>query len=159
MERREHGHLVSEHVAAITRWVGNLRIVDRRITRNDQSRINQRPSSRQVRESGFERHLASPQDGDRVQRTMATSGWRRNGEEQRGRGENKIKRERRREGELSRSSPSSNDFTLSKPQAYFVTKYRSYSQLWPSQWRKSVSFATRYIFRAHLLLDSNLKPY
>lgn len=77
MERREHGHLLSKHVAAIMRWVGNLRIVDRRITRNDQSWINQRSSSQQVRELGFKQHLVSPRDGrERVQKRMkAHSRW------------------------------------------------------------------------------------
>lgn len=56
-DKKKETPLVLEYVAAITRWIGNLQIVDRRITRKDQSRINQWLSSRQVRESGLERHL------------------------------------------------------------------------------------------------------
>lgn len=76
IERKEHDHLVSERIAAITRWIGNLQIVDRLHNSNEQSRINQRSSSRQVRESGFERHLAALQNKDRVQEATAAADWR-----------------------------------------------------------------------------------
>lgn len=76
IERKEHDHLVSARIAAITRWIGNLQIVDRLHNSNEQSRINQRSSSRQVRESGFERHLAALQNKDRVQEATAAADWR-----------------------------------------------------------------------------------
>jgi len=57
-----------------------LQIADR-----DQSQINQRSSSRQVRESGFERHLALLQNRDRVRGATAADDCmkeRRNGEKE-----------------------------------------------------------------------------
>lgn len=106
---KERDLLVSEHVAAITRRIGNLRIVDRRITPTTNRELIS--DHHRGRWENQERHLASLQNEDRVQGGGRLAG---------GRTKKQREREARKNGKMKNCCvPSllSNDFALSKPQA------------------------------------------
>lgn len=64
---KERDRLLSEHVAAITQWIGNLRIVDRRITPTTNRELISDHHRGRWENQALNGSLASLQNEDRVQ--------------------------------------------------------------------------------------------